>query len=307
MKLMFRKIIAVFCTFATIISLTVPAFAGGGIVGGAQTFFEWTVNVSNDMAHDFWRLIFGDDFNAATPEELETAYNDYVTTLPATGVTSDGQLLISPVHSYMGVAYDSSFLYCSHNGGKDVQVYDSTSSGFVATFDCGKGTVVLTPRSGKMSFAASYFNFSFSFSAPVSGYYSYLPSLICAGNLVRPDSVNYPIKYSLSASSSSTFYNSGATVSLSPELQFKDYYPGDNGYTNRKLDMQYAYLKFIPPVLKVQPLSGLVDVSSGDTYNINNRPGSLVGLYGDINGSAFSDNNIILSSLVSPQDVSSTT
>lgn len=83
----------------------IPASAADvGLVGTVQSFVEWSVNKQNDFANSFWKAIFGDSFNAEdfTPggkygggagrDELQAAYDAYVSDLPAIGYTSSGGL-----------------------------------------------------------------------------------------------------------------------------------------------------------------------------------------------------------------------
>ena len=90
----------------------IPASAAdSGLVGTVQSFVEWSVNKQDDFANSFWKAIFGDSFNAEdfTPggkygggagrEELQAAYDAYVSDLPAGGYTSSGKLLWQPTFS----------------------------------------------------------------------------------------------------------------------------------------------------------------------------------------------------------------
>ncbi len=97
------------------------------------------------------------------------------------------------------------------------------------------------------------------------------------GYFLDADGLNHPIDKNW-VSQTSTFYTAGSNFSLYCYLP--------SGEFSSK-SARFAFIQGIPPVYKITPVSAI----SSDTYNTTTRPGSLVGLYGDVNGEAFSNNS----------------
>lgn len=264
MKRFFRSIIACICGLTIVfLSAVPPAFARdgviGGVVDGVQSFTEWGVNNLNN----FWKIIFGPDFNSASEEELKAAYDAYVATLPATGYDSSGGLRWSPSPAYMYLSsrYSSDDSKgcpgCSHYPGDKITV-----SSFVYDFDCSSNSVRLSPVSGSNSIGTSYrVWFYYKGSVPVQGWYTRLSTPTVSGHFVDKDDIrhSYDANYS---STKSVYYDIGASITASHmEASFVD------------KNAKFVFAQGLPPVYEITPDTAL----SADTYNINTRPTSITG------------------------------
>lgn len=261
-----KKIIAFFGIFSIVLSSTVtPAFARdgviGGVVDGAQSFVEWSVNSMNSAQNAFWRVVFGEDFNSASEEELKAAYDDYVQTLPATGYDSSGSILWSPEIAYVWVkGISSSFLCCPHY----TEAY-SPATEFLVSFDCANRVVVVRPSAGCDTFYHPTLRFYFGGKYPIDGYYKRIQSLGSDYTFIA-DSRTYNKSFSYSAESSATLHYAGVSY---------DFFLSSTINTPTA-SIQYVSYPYCFPVYEVVPLdSGASQVNT--TYNINTRPTSITG------------------------------
>ncbi len=253
----------------------IPASAAdSGLVGTVQSFVEWSVNKQDDFANSFWKAIFGDSFNAEdfTPggkygggagrEELQAAYDAYVSDLPASGYDSSGQLrwrlnvrsIVPEVSDYVDLWYSSiGTIYRATFSRKDTRrnsvlqcfldefvvpvdgiytlctFYNPSAEGCVRLGGTSSGSGVFYLLGHEPLSTISFGSSSF------SGYYTREQGKFFAGTTLIPDGAYF-----------SLFINAVSTASYSVD----------------------GYWEFI-----CTPISAL----SGDTYNINTRPTSITG------------------------------
>lgn len=200
----------------------------------------------------------GADFDIEKPyTELEESYQSSVSQLPASGVSSSGKLTVTGVHHAIFVSYNGNQFGCSH--------YPSLSHDCSRVdFGCDSFYIFVHGLDGETyppNISLTYF---FSTPAPISGSYKRLSTQSLYS--VNGDGRTYSSNYS---SSSGSYYSAGSEISDSVSangqpLPFKHYY-------------------FYPPVYEVTPATP-PNIISGDTYNIDNRAGSLTGIfaYGDV-------------------------
>lgn len=210
--------------------------------------------------------------------DLKKSYEDTVEELPADGYSSDGGLIYRPSHGDFSVYWGNSYnqaatqYHCPHYTGS----LNASSLPFSLTFNCSNGSILIVPGSGSSSFTLRRVAYSYSFVAPVSGYYSRLVSPSFTG-LYRT-AANVTVSPSDTYSSvSSVYYAQGVSKSFDGVISLG----GIDSFS-------YFNVRWLPPVYKVVP-----DTSMSDSYPASSRPGSLVGLYGDVNGEAFSNNQLI--------------
>ena len=239
-----KKIIAFFGIFSIVLSSTVtPAFARdgviGGVVDGAQSFVEWSVNSMNSAQNAFWRVVFGEDFNSASEEELKAAYDDYVTTLPATGYTSTGGMLW----------YPSWKDYCNPLYGLPIILENNTPNPLSRTFNFN------FRRNSSLGLGFKIQNL------PVNGLYRVYEQAICHYQYLG-DTSQIETKEERSRFSSNWIRRS-LTDSLG-SFDLTIYYPSDC----------YVTAELILPSFEVIP-DTVIDKDT--TYNINTRPTSITG------------------------------
>ena len=244
MKCFFRSIIACICGLTIVFSSAVPpAFARDGVIGdvvdGVQSFTEWGVNNLNN----FWKIIFGPDFNSASEEELKAAYNDYVETLPASGYTSDNGLIWRPTIEDVDRFYLGN---SSISESKNNFTYDPSVPCIILPIQRYSGNPVNYENSLRIDLIA-----------PISASYIPLNSLAFS---------YYAVHQSGATSTGEGYYNlsarhfvQGSTFNASMFFQVESY--------------QYIRFQCFFPVYKLIPDVPL----SGDTYNINTRPASITG------------------------------
>ena len=208
----------------------------------------------------------GGFFGEGSGQFDKAAYDDYVTTLPATGYDSSGKLRYSPAPAYIYAkkygSYGTDFYeYCEHSP-EDVEFVDFSENGIcICQFDCASNALQVLPCSGKSGFSLSTVSFNYCFIAPVDGYYSRLSTLTVNGYMRRLSdgkNVSFDTRYS---STSSMFYSAGYSFIVE----------GYGGFVSSSLN--YALARGLPPIYEVTPSSSLSDT----TYNINTRPTSITG------------------------------
>lgn len=229
-------------------------------------------------------------------EAAESAYDTYVSELPATGIDSSGKLILYP--SLPGFYY---------NNGNSRYFYDpsyleydpaasSSSSNFPLsgkanyTFDREKGTIAIWPLSGSSDFGSIYsacFSLAKS-TAPVSGTYTYHDGSTYAFAR-RYDNVEDSGTHIVSRSNTPTHYDSGATLRWSNLFIYNsDFSVLNNGSVIS--DLSYFSMSITAlPYYEIVPSSGIIDTQTDTTYNVNTRAGSITGDYGILG-----DNNEII-------------
>lgn len=209
---------------------------------------------------------------SVTVDEFDSAYNDYVDSLPASGISSDGGLIwtpsISECSSFIVQAYST--YWCDICSGD----YSNEGGGRKCTFT-GNGRSVLYYVSNFESPVLGPTRIIFN--APISGVYCLDDTVCCSGSGV--DDLGRSGVYSWSYSSlGSNSYNADESVDIrfssnvflkSPKSLCAASGPGG-------IYQGSIYL----PSFRVVPASGVVNTSSDTTYNNDSRVGSITGDYG---------------------------
>lgn len=199
-------------------------------------------------------------------EVLEAAESEYVGTLPATEITSDGGLIWSPTVDDISLP----FIFKSENTHtvnqlpftemssnvilSSVEVVNERTLKFYETWIAnGRSSISIGP---------------ISFTVPVIGDYECLPGSFVSGEALTVDNQVFYVTGSYSTS----FYDNPASVSIS--------YSWPNTCRNFRLEL---YL----PTYRVSPdlPYNVTSTSDNDTYNIGTRAASITGNYGIVNGS----------------------
>lgn len=263
-----------FCAFLLASSLIVPVFASGTEYVSGDSFYNWIASSSGIMQKLLGYLSFGnevcpkseDGYHHASScvhdsesgyytcicqycggafkayaKDLSTAYDNYVSSLPAQGVTSVGHLIWHLVFSDFS---EDSVFQGYHFSDFPVR----TNSGSCSVLSTGNGFCYEVWNSGT--------NWTFYFSCyikiPIPGAYRRVESLYLSTG--RKGNLNYPSVDQYES------FNAGDLVRFyySPDFRH-DYGP----------DVFYAYF----PVYEIIPDTAI----SGDTYNITTRPTSITG------------------------------
>lgn len=211
----------------------------------------------------------GENFNYYS-SDLSDAYTSYVSDLPATAVSSEGYLYWVP-DIEVGWAYSYNAYY---------YFYDSTSTHANANFQTIDFSVlsVYNPthltltynRSGNAFSGYVHIYYDISDVCPVAGYYSVYSSARYSGYYLDAKAKRYDLAYSTDA------YPSTGT-----------YYAGGNSFKQRvtysgAANFVFADITAPAPVVRIKPLSGLIDTTTDTTYNVDSRVGSISGDYGII-------------------------
>ena len=276
MKCFFRSIIACICGLTIVFSSAVPpAFARDGVIGdvvdGVQSFTEWGVNNLNN----FWKVIFGPDFNSASEEELKAAYDNYVETLPAQGYTSTGYLTWQPTTEDISILFpdDSAnrafFEYRAIHrrssyslARKFPDVYSFSDSSFTSVGPSDTKTGLVFTSCGGLSYFWVSLS-SFYFKVPFSGAYRYSDGKVICSYNISLTSGSQLIESKTVANN--VFAHSDAEGRLAFNVNFGDLASSEA--------VSYGTATLFFPVFEVIPDTAL----SGDTYNINTRPTSITG------------------------------
>lgn len=216
----------------------------------------------------------GEEFDVViTEDDLSSAYDSQVAELPATGVTSSGNLLVNPF-DYPSLTYinPDSIDYISLTS-LPISEDGSTFSLVSGTFSYLSGVFISDSPS-------DYHPYLFcSFSAPVSGLYVLVsqPGVIwkytnSSGLEVDFNSFSDPSGFNdIPSVSGGSFYSGDTVFSIK-------YYPGDNNLLQFPSCI-YATLQYFPPLYEVSPFDSSVVTNN---YTVNSRPTSITGDYGII-------------------------
>lgn len=267
----YKRIITFFLSFAIVLSLAAgAAFASSEIVlppgWGRSTFWDHGKGGG-----------FGERFST------EQDYNDYVDELPVAEIDNDGYFVWVPSHSYMRVLSGGGYQYCEHSS------ETSTGSTFISSFSHGSEWVRVSvlPASGSSVKVDSILSF-YDVSAPVNGLYEPVDCQIAF--VERRDTSGGSSYVSFNYSEywqkmQPTSYSVGDTVRISSSgVDFLSA-PYSSSFFALTDCTMYS------PIFRVQPLSGLINIQTDTTYNVNTRAGSITGDYG-----VLGDNNTITKS-----------
>ena len=277
-----RKIISCFLAFAIGISLVAPAFAASS-QNKILSYFDWTASCLSPLYNTIKKFLPSSVTpEKATDEDWQQAYNSYVSQLPAQGLQSDGYLIWYPKVKWGSFSADNgnTFVYWGDTSSKSDSIKWSVS---VAE---GNPAVISAGYTGGDKAPSPYFDVYLYFedAAPIEGFYNYSYYLGYSGSYVASSSVEaHPIPPGTPKFSSDyTYYAKGATLSARCTIS-----------SFRLSQVTYIRLS-VPVVCRVKPLDGVINPSTDTTLGSSTRPGTLVGLYGDVNGSAFSGNKVSL-------------
>lgn len=201
----------------------------------------------------------------AYEKDLQQSYEAQVAELPAQGISSAGKLIWRPcIDDFVGYHYN---FFRSLNGGSSLP---SDSTLLSLSFDIGTNSVKVVHKSDSYYCRYKSGYMYFSFRAPLDGTYGILSDYPCffiravdeTGSVVEQTG-NFP---------KSSYFHFSAGSSLGFSSCYDSY---DLSVTGIWSGFSYWYF----PVFEIIPDS-VVDITSGDTYNINSRPTSITGDYG---------------------------
>ena len=211
---------------------------------------------------------------------LDDLYNNYVSSLPAGGIDYAGRLIWYPTWddvSKVTVYYaDSSYIIYGSNA---AELSSYTSS--VNTISLSGRSAIVERNTKTLSSLIAFGNLGLL--APVSGIYYRLATAASSGSYQSSGNL-IPFYRSYLASSLSGSKTAGSS--------FTDLIPPFWKYLDDTTTYNYTYMisNCTLPVYRIVPTSGLVDMSSDVTYNINTRFGPISGNFGVISDN---DTNIV--------------
>ena len=192
--------------------------------------------------------------------DLQQAYETQVSELPATGVTSSGDLLVVLYPSYMSVQFTS--------GRDDYYSYSPSSTLTSDSFNFTDIDIIFNETNWSVFLSKSY---SFSISNYVKLHFDYIAPVDCTVDIFQPAEISYYYDnvlqdtFVFSSASFSGLFVQGKTYS-----DIKWFSPNTDVFT-----LSAALSK--PFILKLTPIEDI-----GVSYAIDSRPTSFVGDYGII-------------------------
>ena len=210
----------------------------------------------------------GEEFETViTEDDLSSAYDSQVSTLPSTGVDSEGYLYWTPNYNYsflrLYVGYNYTYDY--YWGNTSEQSSDSFRLSVSSEHDPCVFSFYPETNSVHGDFYQDYCG-----NAPIDGYY-YKSSLDRTGYYIKDaERSEFSPSYG-SYVTSGSFYQAGDYVSGFFSCSIPSFGAAD-----------YASFTMYSRPIRIQPSSGLIDPGSDTTYNINSRPTSITGDYGII-------------------------
>lgn len=258
----------------------VDAIFGDGDVcpasdNGSHDFVIQFTQVGSDYGYYFVCRYCGKHLSI----DFDQSYQDYVEDeLPAPQVDHEGYLYWSPKHDYLAytknnVSYPT--VFCSHHeGGSDSGVADNVSYDF--SVNNGIGRIYLHVANDTTSFFAQNLKFFSLWSevVPYAGYYSLTADTDFIMTPVTPSLVNLGESSKTHQDGAEVGYADGATLTYSCAMYYSSYY---DYRTYQSLSECLCYA--IAPVYRIRPYSGLINVSTDETYNPGSRVGSITGDY----------------------------
>ena len=269
-----------------VISVISPAFAYSATDGfNPVSFWEYVYRGFGGGNRDggFGGGGFGgsDPNSWTTSDDMKNDYNDFVSTLPATGYNSAGKLLWQPRWiedtEYWGLQIRSP--YCLPIS------YDN--DGYVASNEYAVGSVSGSNVIVNILKAANMFTLYLarsydwhSFRAPIAGTYKILTSPIVTGTVLIGEFREFDWNWAPSASID-TFAGGALSVKGS--------------WSNGSFDLGYitgGTLVISTPVFEITPLS--TDTTINNTYNINTRVNNFQGdYYNNVTNNYYNNTTII--------------
>lgn len=203
------------------------------------------------------------NFFFAREKDLADAYDDYVSSLPAQGITSVGHLIWQPTFADVSASDGYHFSFFSSPTAFSSLPYDVSVVSFSADISSNSVRASHTPSRSYINHKTGYLYFSVI--APMSGTYGVLPLYPCFSIRAVDETGNIFEQNGDFSQGSFFHYDQGGTVST-PKVYYS------LSVTGSWSAVSHWYF----PVYEVIPDTAL-DISSGDTYNITTRPTSITG------------------------------
>ena len=300
-----KRIISVLCVITIVISAISPAFAYSATDGfNPVSFWEYVYRGFGGGNRDggFGGGGFGgsDPDSWTTSDDMKNDYNDFVSTLPATGYDSSGKLLWQPSFMdatninggttlYIGFSVDAGYYTAVINGSKpgfvstDIQNLDGASvsisdSKMYFDFTSTSSSYTVVVKSNVNRDASCLY-----FPVPITGSYSVVASPFVTAQLETGTLTNFytTTEYSWRPA----LVNSGNPYGAGGVLRTDLYWNDVNG---DKIDPSYGitlygarkHITFSTPMFQITPVSSDTPTIN-NTYNINTRVNNFQGDYYD--------------------------
>ena len=265
-----------------------PGYNPGGVVsslaGGTTVRPDGGSSSSGSFGGDD-----GDLTPTPTPADFSSAYSEYVTTLPAPEIGSDGVLYIKADHNYSiehgahNTYYDSNAASCPHGTGTYV-----FSDSFGVSFECDKNLVTfeylpngITVPDSNTGVTTVFHNF-ISLKCPIDGVYSIVPGVAYSGFYTsknKQESTTFSRDFTIDDSGYQIQAYSRTAGSTISGIHLSRTFSG-SAYN--------AYQVYFPDVyFKVVPTSVAIDVANNspeNDYSKATRPAALSGVAGALGG-----------------------
>ena len=303
-----KRIISVLCVITIVISAISPAFAYSAIDGfNPVSFWEYVYRGFGGGNRDggFGGGGFGgsDPDSWTTSDDMKNDYNDFVSTLPATGYDSAGKLLWQPkwsdaVDNQLGFSVyyyrvDES-TYFIKSGVGDVFCGKSPQYDYTASFS---GSDLFITRSAPKS--SSSFSLIFQcrpnmvFAVPIAGSYKMLksPAIVASCETALNSNFYTQTNYDWFAQSSQTLGAGGYYYNTYP-YKFWNATQTDKVQQITVTSCR-ANIRVTTPVFEVTPLASNT-TTINNTYNINTRVNNFQGnYYNNVTNNYYNNTTII--------------
>lgn len=287
-----KRIISVLCVITIVISAISPAFAYSATDGfNPVSFWEYVYRGFGGGNRDggFGGGGFGgsDPDSWTTSDDMKNDYNDFVSTLPATGYNSAGKLLWQPkwsdaVDNQLGFSVyyfrvDAS-TYFIKSGVGDVFCDKSPTDGYAASFS---GSDLFITRSlSKSSSLIWDCRPDMVFAVPIAGSYKMLksPAIVASCETASNSNFYTQTNYDWVAQSSQTL---GAGGYYYNTYRYKFWNAAQTDRVQQiAISSCRANIRVTTPVFEVIPLASNT-TTINNTYNINTRVNNFQGNYYD--------------------------
>ena len=300
-----KRIISVLCVITIVISAIGPAFAYSATDGfNPVSFWEYVYRGFGGGNRDggFGGGGFGgsDPDSWTTSDDMKNDYNDFVSTLPATGYDSAGKLLWQPkwsdaVDNQLGFSVyyfrvDAS-TYFIKSGVGDVFCDKSPTDGYAASFS---GSDLFITRSlSKSSSLIWDCRPDMVFAVPIAGSYKMLksPAIVASCETASNSNFYTQTNYDWVAQSSQTL---GAGGYYYNTYRYKFWNAAQTDRVQQiAISSCRANIRVTTPVFEVTPLASNT-TTINNTYNINTRVNNFQGnYYNNVTNNYYNNTTII--------------
>jgi len=270
----FKRIIAFFCSIAisfSLLSAPVAAITGeeaalglGVLQFAYQLYHDWKTDHPNAPDSEYSGFNPGGVFGGgASREEINTAYDSYVQTLPATGYNSEGKFIIYAQHDYFyndSSGNNATYLFCPHHE------YDSDKPQGVLSSDCNNLIYTVKPLFDRTTCIFYRMYHYQKLVAPVTGTYETILSPLAKVSVGYPDGSNISTVVMRKEVASKSFV-AGTEYSLRDVLLSTDW----GGEWS--VPVSYGAAQFFPLSFLVTP----AELFDSDIYSTTTRPTSITG------------------------------